>query len=328
MEYKTSQENGLKKKHNAMKVLIAEDDLISCKALEKSIKEWGYKVVVARDGEEAWQIVKKDKIHLAILDWMMPGMNGLELSRKIRQKYQDKKSKYVYIILLTGMDKQDDIIQGLSTGADDYMTKPFSFKELKVRLQNGERIIKLEEERIKLASYDSLTKIWNHSTILDFFDEELERGRRENQPTGIIMVDIDYFKQINDSYGHLVGDSVLLEVASRLEKTLRTYDKIGRYRGDKIGRYGGDEMLVVIPNCNKINVKQIGERLCLSVSQDEVYTEAGDLKVTISLGCASSETYPNASGKYLVQVSDKALYLAKKEGRNRTVLANSLKQNE
>lgn len=320
MEYKTSQENGLKKKHNAMKVLIAEDDLISCKALEKNIKEWGYKVVVARNGEEAWQIAKKDKIHLAILDWMMPGMNGVELSRKIRQEYQDKKSKYVYIILLTGRDKQDDIIQGLSTGADDYMTKPFSFQELKVRLQNGERIIKLEEERIELASYDSLTKIWNHNKILEFFYEGLERGRRENQPTGIIMADIDNFKQINDSYGHMVGDSVLLEVANRLKKPLRKYDKVGRY--------GGDEMLVVIPNCNEVNVKQIGERLCLSVSQEEVHTEAGNLKVTISLGCASSETFPNAPGKYLVQASDKALYLAKKEGRNRIVLANSPKQNE
>jgi len=320
MEYKTSQENGLKKKHNAMKVLIAEDDLISCKALEKNIKEWGYKVVVARNGEEAWQIAKKDKIHLAILDWMMPGMNGVELSRKIRQEYQDKKSKYVYIILLTGRDKQDDIIQGLSTGADDYMTKPFSFQELKVRLQNGERIIKLEEERIELASYDSLTKIWNHNKILEFFYEELERGRWENQPTGIIMIDIDNFKQINDSYGHMVGDSVLLEVANRLKKPLRKYDKVGRY--------GGDEMLVVIPNCNEVTVKQIGERLCLSVSQEKVHTEAGNLKVFISLGCASSETFPNAPGKYLVQVSDKALYLAKKKGRNRIVLANSPKQNE
>ena len=298
-----------------MKVLIAEDEAISSRALEKSIKDWGYKTVIAKNGKKAWEAIKKDNIRLAILDWMMPGMNGVELCRKVRQEFQEKKSKYVYIILLTGRDQQGDIITGLSAGADDYITKPFSFLELRVRLQNGERIIDLEDNRLKLASCDSLTKLWNRSKILEFFKEELERNRRESQSTGVIMVDIDHFKRINDSYGHFVGDAVLIEVTSRLKSSIRKYDKIGRF--------GGDEMLIVLPDCNLTNVKKIAERLRRSVAEKKIQTEKNIFEVTLTAGSTSSDISPLASGDELIKVSDKALYLAKKKGRNCVVILES-----
>lgn len=299
-----------------MKILIAEDDFISCKALENNLKEWGYDVVTARDGNQAWELARTNDIRLAILDWNMPGIDGIELSQKIRNEYKEEDSKYVYIILLTGRGGQDDIIQGLSTGADDYMTKPYSFVELKYRVQNGERIIKNEDKRIKLASLDNLTKLWNRNKIFDFLDTELQRGERENTPTGVVMIDIDHFKQINDRYGHLIGDEVLVEVADRLKNAIRPYDRIGRY--------GGDEILVVLPKCGKKEAKNIAKRLYDSVVKVRIPTEVGSLKINISIGCVSNENFQQASKMQLVQASDNALLSAKKKGRDRIILSKSL----
>jgi two-component system cell cycle response regulator len=299
-----------------MKILIAEDDAISCKALENYLKEWGYSVVTARDGNEAWKLAKSDDIRLAILDWNMPGIDGIELSQRIRKEYQKEDAKYIYIILLTGRGGQDDIIQGLSTGADDYITKPYSFMELKYRVQNGERIILNEDKRIKLASLDNLTRLWNRNKIFDFLESELRRGERDGTSTGVVMIDIDHFKRINDRYGHLVGDRVLVEVSDRLKTAIRPYDKIGRY--------GGDEILVVLPKCGNSEAKQIARRLYSSVTGEKVRTEAGSLKINISIGCVSNEACPEVTKMQLIQASDKALLSAKKKGRDRIILARSI----
>jgi two-component system chemotaxis response regulator CheY len=299
-----------------MKILIAEDDYISCKALETNLKEWGYDVITARDGNQAWDLAKSNDIRLAILDWNMPGIDGIELSQKIRNEYLEEDSKYIYIILLTGRGGQNDIIRGLSTGADDYMTKPYSFVELKYRVQNGERIIKNEDKRIRLASLDNLTKLWNRNKIFDFLDTELKRGERENTPTGVVMIDIDHFKRINDRYGHLIGDEVLVEVADRLKNAIRPYDRIGRY--------GGDEIFVVLPNCGNKEAKTIARRLYDSVAKEKIPTEIGSLKINISIGCVSNEKLPHVSKMELIQASDKALLSAKKKGRDRIILSNSL----
>jgi len=302
-----------------MKVLIAEDDPISRRVLENKIKEWGYEAVTTRNGKEAWKLIKKDEIRLAILDWVMPGMSGIELCRKIRLERKEKNSKYIYIILLTSKGQQNDIIKGLSAGADDYMTKHANFPELKVRLQNGKRIIETEDWRLKLANFDGLTNLWSRNKIFDFFEEELERSSRENRPISTIMVDIDHFKRINDSHGHFIGDTVLCEVASRLKRSTRHYDKIGRY--------GGDEMLVILPNCSFDNVKHIAEHLRRSIGEEKIKTESGLLEITISLGGASSEGLPPRSRNNLIQDSDNALYLAKKQGGNRAVIAEPHNKN-
>ncbi|MDH4218758.1 MAG: diguanylate cyclase [Candidatus Aminicenantes bacterium] len=299
-----------------MKILIAEDDVISCRDLEKHLREWGYDVVAARDGNQAWELAKTNNIRLAILDWNMPGIDGIELSQRIRKEYQKEDSKYIYIILLTGRGGQDDIIQGLSTGADDYITKPYSFIELKYRIQNGERIINNEDRRIRLASLDNLTRLWNRNKIFEFLENELKRGEREGHPTGVIMIDIDHFKRINDRFGHLIGDRVLVEVADRLSTTIRPYDKIGRY--------GGDEILIVLPKCGSREAKTIAERLYHSVTSEKISTDAGVLKVNISVGCVSNEKFPQSSKMQLIQASDKALLSAKKKGRDRIILARSV----
>lgn len=296
-----------------MKILIAEDNVILSQNLAKNISNWGYKVVTARNGSEAWNTILKDDIRLVILDWMMPGFDGITLCRKIRKELAKNKSKYIYIILLTGKNQQDDIIEGLSAGADDYMVKPANLLELKVRLMNGSRIIALEDKRIQLATTDSLTDLWNRRKIFEIFEEELDRGTREHIHIGAIMIDIDNFKQVNDNFGHTTGDRVLTEVAFRLKHSLRLYDKIGRY--------GGDEMLIVLPNCDQNNMTVIAERLRQVICTKKIKTNAGDLNITISLGGASTQNFNEISLDKLLESSDKALYLAKRRGRNCSVVA-------
>jgi diguanylate cyclase (GGDEF)-like protein len=184
--------------------------------------------------------------------------------------------------------------------------------ELKVRIQNGERIISLQDIVLQKANTDSLTQLWNRKKILEFLDEELNRNYRENKPVSVIMLDIDNFKTINDTYGHLIGDKVLVEVASRLQKKMRSYDKIGRY--------GGDELLLVLPGLGRKDAKNIAERLRKSVCSEKIQTDAGALNATISLGVSISDNTSSPSTKKIIEESDLALYIAKARGRNSTVL--------
>ena len=299
-----------------LEVLIAEDDPVSRRILEKNIKDWGYEVIIANNGQDAWKALQKEEIRMAIFDWMMPKIDGLQLCQKVRLQ---KKDIYTYIILLTSRDRQEDIVEGLSSGADDYIVKPFNTLELKARLQTGKRIIDLQNQLLQskkqleqLATRDSLTKLWNRATIIKHLEEELNRGSREKKPVGSILVDIDYFKKINDTYGHYIGDEVLVEVASRMKKHIRSYDKIGRY--------GGDELLVVLPNCSLPVVEEIGERLRKVVCTKKIKTEIGPIGVTLSLGGISSEEQSAISAEGLIKASDHALYQAKRNGRNCIVI--------
>lgn len=301
-----------------MKILIAEDDLISSKILEKNLENWDYDVVLAKTGEEAWRALNDVDFRMAILDWMMPGMDGVEICKKIRRR---KGEKYTYIILLSAKDRKQDIIAGLSSGADDYMAKPVNFLELRARLQTGKRIIELEDKLIfiqnqlkDLASRDSLTKLWNRGEITKFLREELERGQREKKVVGVIMVDLDYFKKINDFFGHDIGDLALLQVVSRLKRKVR--------KSDKVGRYGGDEIIIILPNCDHTEIKRIAERLRLSIARRGVKTPLETIPVTISAGCAFSERLAQPTAEKLIRIADEALLKAKNQGRNCVVCEN------
>ncbi len=295
-----------------MKILIAEDDPVSSRILEKNLLNWGYNVNLAKTGEEAWGALKDEDLRLAILDWMMPGMDGVDICKKIRRR---RRKKYTYIILLSAKDRKQDIIAGLSSGADDYMTKPVNFLELRARLRTGERIINLEDKLIlvqdqlkDLASRDSLTKLWNRGEIIKFLREELERASREKKAVGVIMLDVDFFKKINDIFGHDIGDVALLQVVSRIKRKVR--------KSDKVGRYGGDEIVTILPNCPPSEIFKIGERLRLAVARRAIKTDLDAIPITISAGCACSEEVPEPTAEKLIRASDEALLIAKSQGRN------------
>ena len=297
-----------------MKILIAEDDLVTSRVLEKRLSKWGYNVVIARDGEEAWEIVKDaDSPNMVILDWMMPVLDGLEVCRKIRTL---EREPYIYIIFLTTRGQTGDIVEGLDAGADDYIVKPFDSHELEVRIRAGKRILDLQVELIAArealriqATHDSLTGMWNHAEIINILEKELERNKRDKSSVGIIMVDLDNFKQINDTYGHQNGDMVLCEISHRLTSVLRPYDSIGRY--------GGEEFLMVLPGCELKAAARTAERLCKGVSFDGIEISSGKILSSISAGVASSQDTEEMTAEELIKRADEALYRAKAAGRNR-----------
>src|SRR5579883_3074258 len=237
-----------------MRVLIADDSIVSRHLLDATLRKWGYEVVVACDGVEAWEILQSpDAPKLVILDWVMPGLTGPEVCRRVRERAKSPETKsesYTYILLLTSKSLKEDLIEGMESGADDYVTKPFDQHELKARLRAGTRIIDLEQQLVtareelrEQATRDFLTRIWNRSSILDILQRELARGGREHRPVGVILADLDHFKAVNDTYGHFAGDAVLLEFARRVQASMRQYDSIGRY--------GGEEFLIVLPGCDE-----------------------------------------------------------------------------
>ena len=301
-----------------MKVLIADDEKVALRLLESSLVRWGYEVTVAKDGIEAHQILlSPDAPKLAVLDWMMPGMDGTQLCQDIRR---NKPEPYTYILLLTGKRSQHDVIAGLDAGADDYVTKPFAPAELRVRLRTGKRILYLQEQLISArealrdqASHDQLTGLWNRAAVLDILDNELARAQRQCAPLGLIVADLDNFKQINDTYGHSAGDEVLRLAAKAMRDSVRRYDAVGRY--------GGEEFLIVLPGCDASNAVVHAERLRTAVARISLQMPGGTIQPTMSLGVAVAGDQVATDSCALIEAADTALYRAKHEGRNRVALA-------
>ncbi len=293
-------------------VLVAEDDPICRRVLQSQLPNWGFRVITAKDGLEAWEILQQDNApDLLVLDWMMPGIDGPELCRKIRQK---RHVIYPYILLVTGKDDTQDVVRGLEAGADDYLSKPFDSTELRARLQVGKRILALQHELIQAreelrfqANHDALTGIFSRAAILSLLDRELQRAARSGMPTGILMIDLDHFKKINDTYGHLTGDAVLKGVADRINQGVRSYDFLGRY--------GGEEFLAVLSNCYPEDLRTVAQRVRSAVSDIPICTAATSLSVTISIGGVVTSNL--ASGVDLLSAADAVLYEAKANGRDR-----------
>jgi len=291
-----------------MKIMIVEDDPISRRLLENAITKWGYSVVFARDGSEAWQLVQDPETpNLIISDWMMPNMDGLELCRKIRMM---KRSGYIYFIILTSKGSKEDVVKGLDAGADDFLVKPFDYEELKYRIKIGERIIDLEQRITTLANTDVLTNVLNRRAFMERMEQEVQRSFREKTNLSFLITDIDHFKKINDKHGHQVGDLVLKMFANQFILFSRPYDFVGRY--------GGEEFVVGVPGANSVHIKGIADRMRRRVEEMDMQLPDGtrSIKITASFGVACLQTESRESLDALIKRADEALYLAKEEGRN------------
>ncbi len=297
-----------------MKILIADDSIVSRHLLEATLHSWGYEVISACDGLEALEILQQPSAPtLAILDWMMPGLTGPEVCKRIRQRACEP---YTYILLLTSKSLKEDLIEGMEAGADDYVTKPFDRHELQVRLRAGKRLVDTQAELLaarealrEQATRDSLTHTWNRNSILEILGRELARGARENSSLGVVIVDVDRFKNVNDQHGHLAGDDVLREAARRIQSAMRQYDSIGRY--------GGEEFLVLLPGCDAVNSVSQAERLRKQLALSEMHAGEVAITVTASFGVTAVPGGVLPSPENIIRRADEALYLAKKMGRNR-----------
>jgi diguanylate cyclase (GGDEF)-like protein len=297
-----------------MKILIAEDDRLSRRILETVLAEAGYEVVMAYDGREALRMLQAPGApQVAILDWMMPVMDGIQVCQEVRRWAQQP---YIYMLILTSRDRKQDVIEGLDAGADDYLVKPFDAHELRARLRAGCRIIELQNQLVaarealrEQATHDLLTGLWNRAAIFDFLKRELNRAERDGGPVSVVLADLDHFKQVNDTYGHLAGDVVLREAARRMTESLRSHDLIGRY--------GGEEFLLVLPGCDAARAAGLAERLRRCVGDQAVSMAEGAITATVSLGVAATHTPAAAEAEKLLRAADDALYRAKRAGRNR-----------
>jgi two-component system, cell cycle response regulator len=296
-----------------LKILIADDEALSRRLLEKTLERAGYEVIAVENGRAAVrQLCQSDGPRLALLDWVMPEIDGPGVCREVRRQQEDS---YVYMVLLTSKEAKEDIVTGLESGADDYLTKPFNVDELKARLRTGERILHLEGRLVEAremmrfkATHDALTSIWNRGVIMDLLGRELMRSQRECACTIVLLGDIDHFKSVNDTHGHLVGDEVLQEIARRLLLSIRSYDFVGRY--------GGEEFLLVLNNCKPQFAEARAEDIRRIVSSRPVQTLAGPLNITMSFGLLLSDVWGVRPVEELLHEVDAALYAAKAAGRN------------
>jgi two-component system cell cycle response regulator len=303
-----------------VKLLIADDDPVSRRLMQRTLQKSGYEVLVAENGVQALEeLSKEDGPRLALLDWMMPELDGLDVCRKVRGR---PGKPYIYITLLTSKLSSSDVVAGLEAGADDYLTKPCNPEELKARLRTGQRVLRLEDTLVEAheemrfkATHDALTGLWNHGAILASLRKELERPAGEHVPLSLLLCDVDHFKRINDTYGHLGGDDILRQIAARLQDAVRPFDTVGRY--------GGEEFLILLNGCARVNLSDRAERLREAVACRPFLVDSGSLSVSVSAGSLTIESRETGlTVELLLKQVDAALYLAKSRGRNRIVCAD------
>ncbi|MGO9011217.1 MAG: GGDEF domain-containing protein [Bryobacteraceae bacterium] len=303
--------------NRTMRVLVAEDNPVFQSMLKNMLTKWGYDARITLNGLQAWEAMQAtDAPRLAVLDWMMPYMDGVEVCRRIRTAAREP---YVYVLLLTARTESQDLVEGMEAGADDYLTKPFNAQELRVRLRAGRRILDLQQQLMEArealrvqATHDALTGLLNRGRVLEVLLTEIARSERELRPLALLMVDLDRFKQVNDTLGHIAGDAVLREAARRMKAATRPYDSPGRY--------GGEEFLVVLPGCSARDACAQAERIREALAGEAFIAGGRTLAVTCSVGVASRDVCAAGDADRLIREADAALYAAKNQGRNRVVV--------
>ena len=296
-------------------VLIADDSLVVRAVVRSRLEESGYSVIEAEDGERAIARCRQSPPDVVLLDVEMPGLDGHEVLAQLKL---DDKLKDIPVVFLTGRTSMDDVLTGLRGGAHDYLKKPFEPAELVARVAAAAHVKKLQDrlhvrnaQLEEMSRTDMLTGLYNRRHLEEQLARQHGAARRGRQQLSVILLDIDHFKRVNDTYGHSAGDRVLCSFASRMIRELRV--------GDTAGRWGGEEFLVILPSTGVEGAAHVAERIREVTSATPTSSEGRDIFVTVSGGCV---TGPGASPDELVSAADAQLYEAKRSGRNRIVVAN------
>jgi len=300
------------------RIAIVDDDAAIRRLVRLFLKRSGYDSIEFSTGNEAREQLLKVPWDLAILDRRLPDMDGVMLAQELKSNPEFKTR---FIIMLTGEDDQEDKVEGLDLGADDYVTKPFQYPELLARIRAGKRIVDLQKElletnkRLELLSItDGLTNLFNHRYFQDELARAFDESARYGRPLSLAIVDLDFFKKVNDSYGHAVGDEVLKAVSKIFQESIRSTDVAARY--------GGEEFAMMMPETEPLHAIAFAEKLRTLVESTPIRTQAGPIKVTVSIGVATVP-HPNIhAAKELIVAADEALYRAKRGGRNQVQVAD------
>ncbi len=289
-------------------ILIVDDVAKNLQVLGTILSKQNYKIAAANNGEQAIKIANTTLPDLILLDIMMPGIDGYEVCARLKK---DPRTKGISIIFLTAKTEPEDIVKGFEAGAVDYVVKPFNSIELLARVKThlelkiSKDLLKIKNEQLReLAITDSMTGLYNHRYIIDSLSERITEAKRYRQLLSVAMLDIDYFKKVNDNYGHFFGDFVLVRISTIIEESIR--------KTDIAGRYGGEEYLIIFTNTDKKSALNTLERIRKSIEKEK--WDKKDLVITISGGL--SELKDEDYSKLIIK-TDNLLYKAKKNGRNR-----------
>jgi two-component system cell cycle response regulator len=304
------------------RILVVDDHEDNIEVLRVRLESWGYGVSAAENGADALAFVERTPPDLILLDVMMPEIDGIEVARRIKA---NKALPFIPIIMQTALDSTEDKVEGLEAGADDYITKPIDFAELKARLRSMLRIKRLQEaleerekellevnERLRYMSQtDGLTGLDNRRHLNERIDEMFQHAQRLNEPFSLVMCDLDKFKSVNDTYGHQAGDEVLKQLAKILKDEAREIDRVGRY--------GGEEFMLLLPGTVLDAAVTFAERVRKTIEAHTFTFDGGTLQRTASFGVSGLPHPKVDQSDALVRTADDALYVAKEAGRNRVI---------
>jgi two-component system, cell cycle response regulator len=289
-----------------LSVLIIEDHPDQRDLLAIVLQREGYKVVTAANGLEALEKLAQHEVHIALSDIMMPKMDGFELINKIRS---NSALRHIYIILITARIQEGDRVRGLDLGADDYITKPFSFSELLARVRVGSRVVQYQQHLEYQTQIDSLTGLFNRRAFEKKIGEEFERSKRYGHPLSVVILDIDNFKKINDTYGHHGGDAALVRISEILRERSR--------RSDFPSRFGGEEFVLVLPETDQDSAIQVARKFHEEIRSCSFGTVDKPFLLTVSMGLTSTIQKEYSDWREMVADADCALYQAKNTGKDR-----------
>ncbi|HEY7322809.1 MAG TPA: diguanylate cyclase [Candidatus Binatia bacterium] len=297
-------------------ILVIEDHPDQRDLLAIVLQREGYRVVTAGNGVEAMEKLQKEDVQIALSDIMMPKMDGFELIKAIRS---EPALKGIYMILITARIQEGDRVRGLDLGADDYITKPFSFSELLARVRVGSRVVNYQQNLEYQTQIDPLTGLFNRRAFERKIAEEYERAKRYNHAVSVLLLDIDNFKNINDTYGHHIGDMALAKISAILREKTR--------RSDFPARYGGEEFVLILPETEQENALQVANKIHEEIRSQMFGTSGAIFSLTVSIGLSSTSTKPYSDWRQMLQDADQAMYLAKNSGKDRVQVCLQQRKN-
>ena len=287
-------------------ILVIEDHPDQRDLLAIVLQREGYRVVTAGNGVEAIEKLQKEHVQIALSDIMMPKMDGFELIKNIRN---DPALKGIYLILITARIQEGDRVRGLDLGADDYITKPFSFSELLARVRVGSRVVHYQKNLEYQTQIDPLTGLFNRRAFERKIAEEFERAERYSHPVSVLLLDIDNFKNINDTYGHHGGDTALVKISETLKERTR--------RSDFPARYGGEEFVLILPETDQESALQVAGKIHEEIRSRSFGTCKSPFALTVSIGLSSTATKHYSDWREMLNDADRAMYVAKNSGKDR-----------